>query len=254
MNEQWNTLVVKDVSFAMYVHAATGGRVHKNRPYHGFVLNDMGVERDYLFDDGYVLHTKGGDLFYLPKGSSYCVKGSGYGGCYAINFQADIIDLPFTVDLRSTESLLRNFRAAADAWKSNDLTARALTMRAVYDAVYRVQKESQRRYVSGSQVMLISPAIDKINQSFNENDISVSSLASMCGISEVYFRRLFLKAFGVSPKEYVIQKRIEYAKSLLCSESFSVMEVAALCGYSEPCHFSREFLKRVGISPSQYCK
>ena len=91
-----------------------------------------------------------------------------------------------------------------------------------------------------------------IEDGFTREDISVSSLAALCGISEVYFRRLFLAAFGVSPKEYIIQKRIECAKYLLLSGDFSVSEVAIITGYSEPCHFSREFSKRVGISPKQY--
>jgi AraC-like DNA-binding protein len=76
----------------------------------------------------------------------------------------------------------------------------------------------------------------------------------MCGVSEVYFRKIFQDQFGVTPKEYLIRMRIEYAKSLLLSEQFTVSEIATLCGYSEPCHFSREFSKRVGVSPNQYTK
>ena len=127
-------------------------------------------------------------------------------------------------------------------------------MRALYDGIYQMQKEEQKQYISGRHLSLIAPAIQEINRSFTENELSISKLAALCGISEVYFRRLFLNAFGVSPKEYIIQKRIEYAKTLLSSEAFSVSEVAALCGYAEPCHFSREFSKRVGMSPTQYGK
>ena len=58
--------------------------------------------------------------------------------------------------------------------------------------------------------------------------------------------------FGVSPKEYITQKRIEYAKILLSSGDFLVSEVGILCGYAEPCHFSREFSRRVGMIPSRY--
>ncbi|MBE6591666.1 MAG: helix-turn-helix transcriptional regulator, partial [Ruminococcaceae bacterium] len=77
---------------------------------------------------------------------------------------------------------------------------------------------------------------------------------ALCGVSEVYFRKLFLNSFGVSPKEYMIQKRMDYAKNLLKSGDFSISEIATLCGYTESCHFSREFSKREGISPNQYGK
>jgi AraC family transcriptional regulator len=125
-------------------------------------------------------------------------------------------------------------------------------MRAVYDAVYHMQTELHKEYVSRTQASIIEPAIAAISDRFAENDLTVSYLASLCRVSEVYFRRLFLNTFGVGPKEYIIQKRIEYAKILLSSGDFLVSEVGILCGYAEPCHFSREFLRRVGMPPSQY--
>ena len=36
------------------------------------------------------------------------------------------------------------------------------------------------------------------------------------------------------------------------SEQFSISEIAEMCGYAEPCHFSREFSKRIGTSPKGY--
>jgi AraC family transcriptional regulator len=115
-----------------------------------------------------------------------------------------------------------------------------------------MQKEQKRQYISKTQVSLIAPAVEEIERAFTQNDLTVCKLAAMCTVSEVYFRRLFLNTFGISPKEYIIQKRIEYAKTLLSSKDFSVGEVGILCGYTEPCHFSREFSKRVGTSPMQY--
>ena len=61
-----------------------------------------------------------------------------------------------------------------------------------------------------------------------------------------------MQAVGISPKEYMIKKRIEYAKTLLLSGQFSVLETAHLCGYAEACHFSREFARHVGVPPAQY--
>ena len=252
MNECWNDAVVTKISAAVYVAPDTGKHVHKNRPYHGLVLNDADSVKDYVFDDGRVMRTEGNSLFYLPKHSSYYVKQYRSGGCYAINFDAEICDRPFCIPFRNTESVLHSFKAACDGWKSNSDQAALLSMRALYDGICRMQREEQRRYTSGRQLSMISPAIQEIDRSFTENELSVSRLASLCGISEVYFRRLFMNTFGISPKEYVIQKRMEYAKTLLSSGDFSVSEAAMLCGYAEPCHFSREFSKRVGVSPKQY--
>ena len=252
MKEQWESTVITEISAAVYVAPNTGKHIHKDRPFHGFVLNDSEVVRDYCFDNGYVMRTEGNSLFYLPMGSSYHVEQIRNGGCYAINFDADISDEPFCVPLRNADPLLHYFKAATDAWKSKEPLRVAIAMRALYDAVCRAQKEAHNQYVPPTQRSIIASAVDTINRRFTDNELSVSYLASLCGISDVYFRRLFLNSFGVSPKEYLIQKRMEYAKTLLRSGDFSISEVAALCGYTEPCHFSREFTKRVGISPSQY--
>ena len=252
MNKLWESAVITEISVAVYVAPNTGRHIHKNRPFHGFVLNDSEAVKDYCFENGYIMRTTGNSLFYLPKGYSYHVKQIHNGGCYAINFDAVISDEPFCVTLRKADQLRHNFKAATDAWKSKDGLRVALAMRAVYDSVCNAKKELHKQYLPKAQLLIIDPAIDVLNQQFTDHSLNVPYLASLCGISEVYFRKLFLNSFGVSPKEYLIQKRMEYAKTLLLSGDFSISKVAALCGYTEPCHFSREFTNRVGIPPSQY--
>ena len=90
-----------------------------------------------------------------------------------------------------------------------------------------------------------------INECFTE-DISIAELSRRCNVSDTYFRKLFVDKFGVRPKEYIIMLRINYAKRLLQSRQFTVSEVAALCGYSEECHFSRIFKKVTGENPNNY--
>lgn len=252
MDQQWKHTYIKEISQAILVAPNRGKRTHKNRPYHGFVFIYGDCEKDYRFDDGRVLHVHKNSLFYLPKGSSYYVDTDHSGECLVINFEADVSDVPFGVTLRNSESTMHNFKKAADAWRNKDDMRVIIAMRAVYDAIYQIDKEIRRQYVSGKQTALLIPALEKIEQCFTENDLSISHLASLCGISEAYFRRLFLNTLGISPKEYILQKRIEYAKVLLRSGDFSITEISALCGYVAPSHFSKEFSKRVGVPPSQF--
>ena len=254
MKKQWENTVITEISTAVYVAPNTGKNIHKDRPFHGFVLNDADVIRYYCFDNGYAMRTEGNSLFYLPKGASYHVEQIQNGGCYAINFAADISDEPFCLSLRNTNQLLHHFKVATDAWKRKDALRIPIAMGAVYDAVCQARREIHKQYVPKTHLSLIAPALDVMNRQFTDNHLNVSYLASLCGVSEVYFRKLFFNCFGVPPKEYMIQRRIEYAKTMLTSGDFSVSEVATQCGYAEPCHFSREFSKREGISPNQYGK
>lgn len=86
---------------------------------------------------------------------------------------------------------------------------------------------------------------------FNK-DFSLSIAASKSYISETYFRKLFKQEFGMSPKQYIIERRIEYAKALIISGYFSVRSVAEMCGYNDEKYFSVEFKKVTGTSPSEY--
>jgi AraC-like DNA-binding protein len=74
----------------------------------------------------------------------------------------------------------------------------------------------------------------------------------LSGISEVYLRKIFSSHFGMLPKEYITKKRIDYALRLLSSGQFEIQEISKMCGYSDPCHFSREFKRHVGVSPREY--
>lgn len=252
MKREWDSIVITKIALAVYVAPNSKKHIHKDRPLHGLVLNDEESVKEYCFSDGRVMRTEGGTLFYLPRGSSYYVRTIRQGGCYAINFDADIDDEPFSVELRNRDALQKNFKTACAEWKSNAPSAPSAAMRALYDGIYRMRKEKEREYIPSERQERILPAVERMERAFADCDVTVASLSELCGMSEVYFRKIFLHKFGRSPKEYLIEKRMEYAKQLLSSGQFDVSDVAELCGYAEPCHFSREFKKRVGVSPKEY--
>lgn len=252
MKREWDSIVITRIALAVYVAPNSKKHIHKDRPLHGLVLNDEDSIKEYCFSDGRVMRTEGGMLFYLPRGSSYYVRTVRAGGCYAINFDADIDDEPFSVELRNREALHKSFKTACAEWHSHAPCAQAAAMRALYDAIFCARKEQGREYLPSDRQDRILPAVERMDRSFVDRELTVASLSALCGMSEVYFRKIFFHKFGISPKEYLIRKRMEYAKQLLSSGQFEVFDVAEQCGYAEPCHFSREFKKRVGVSPTEY--
>lgn len=252
MFSSWTNIVIESINCVTYVPPGTGKITHTNRPFHGIVLNDENAQRDYHFSDGTVLKTRGNDLFYLPKGSTYHVTTISPGGCYAVNIVADINDKPFCVNFRNAEHIRKIFKNADKTWLSNPSYCRISSIKNAYDIIVQGCIEEEKKYISTALERLIFPAIEMINQKFTDNTLSLSSLSKECKISEAYFRRIFNNKYGVSPKEYIINLRINYAKQLLVYGELSIQEIAAACGFSEPCHFSREFKKRTGVSPSKY--
>ena len=246
--------MVSKIGIALYVAPGGGRASHSNRPFHGFVINDEDSVKDYIFSDGRVLKTGGGELFYLPKGSTYYVKTYLTGGCYAINFDTlnEINCVPFCIKFRNSENVLKAFKNAEKEWRTQSDIMRVAATRAIYDIIMSICNEEKKCYVPDSRFGIIAHAVERITADFANNELTVAELAAMCNISEAYFRRLFEAKFGVSPKEYIIEKRLGYAKQLLETGELSVNDTALLCGYSEETHFSREFTKRVGVSPSEY--
>ncbi len=65
-------------------------------------------------------------------------------------------------------------------------------------------------------------------------------------------RKLFLKQYKLTPKQYILQMRIQKAKQLLEESPFTVAAISEKCGFSNPYHFSRAFKQRTGLTPTQY--
>ncbi len=82
--------------------------------------------------------------------------------------------------------------------------------------------------------------------------IQLTDLAECAAYSPAHFSRLFQASFQVTPHQYVLQLRIAHAQALLRQRRYSVIEVALLCGFTNPQHFSRTFHRLAGVTPGAY--
>lgn len=83
---------------------------------------------------------------------------------------------------------------------------------------------------------------------------TVERIAGRLGFSTAYCNRLFHEAFGLSPRQYLSQVKLQLAKRWLLDPSSSVSDVALRLGYRDIAHFSRQFKRWSGVSPSDYRK
>ena len=82
--------------------------------------------------------------------------------------------------------------------------------------------------------------------------ISLSDLASACGLSIRHFTRAFRRSTGMAPHEWLLHHRIESAKGKLAQSSCPLKDVALDCGFADQSHFSRAFRRAVGVSPGEW--
>ena len=112
--------------------------------------------------------------------------------------------------------------------------------------------------ISGVQPQRISShesslyqALNYINEYFL-TDITCEQLARISQYSYDRFRHIFKNEIGISPKQYIFNKRLEYSKTLLSTTSLSITEIAFQCSFSSTSHYIQAFKKNTNITPAQY--
>ena len=90
---------------------------------------------------------------------------------------------------------------------------------------------------------------DFIESHLNQN-ITLNKLSSVTGLSEFHLQRMFKQTNGITPHDYLMELRIEKAKSLFGKLSLS--QISVECGFSHQSHMNRIFKQKTGITPLQY--
>lgn len=123
-------------------------------------------------------------------------------------------------------------------------------------AVYLVKRYAVRRVTpavckGGLPGYRLKRVLDYISASLEEN-ISLSQLAAIAGMSPHYFSELFKQSTGRAPHNYVLLQRMERAKQQLRDPKRSIIEAGLESGFQNPNHFARMFRKLEGTTPSKF--
>ncbi len=85
-----------------------------------------------------------------------------------------------------------------------------------------------------------------------DRPVDLDEMARVAGLSKYHFLRLFKATYGLTPIEYVSQRRIERAQDLLRATNLTVTEVCMLVGFSSLGSFSTRFRALVGETPREF--
>ena len=80
----------------------------------------------------------------------------------------------------------------------------------------------------------------------------IADLCAIAGLSPYRLDRRMRAIFGLTTGQWLIQQRIERARSMLSAGEEAIAEVAISCGYSDQSAFTRQFRRATGLTPSQY--
>lgn len=108
-------------------------------------------------------------------------------------------------------------------------------------------------YVDPKQNPLTTHCIQLIDKNLEYHDLNVDWLAENCQCHRSFLSRQFKKEMNISPSEYIAQKRLQKAMTLLNSErKMNIRTIAKKCGFYDPDYFSRFFRKQTGKQPKEF--
>ena len=111
------------------------------------------------------------------------------------------------------------------------------------------KKEETKYNDRANTLLLIKQYVDIY---FTDSTLNLSSVSAKFSYNPKYISTSFKRMVHTNFSEYVANKRLEYATSLIESGITNVGELATMCGYADPMYFSKAFKKKYGVSPKKY--
>lgn len=235
-------------------HSPTGVTTdRKEREHWAIVLKRQG--KTYYTAKGETLLSDELHPVLLPKGCSYSWTCTEAGECLLIEFDAlETLETPLSFSITDPAPLLKGFaKIEKELSFLGELHAISCKQQ-LYEMLVFLFKSAKKEYVDQEKRNRLKPAIDRITHFYWDPTITNDRLAERCGISTVYFRKLFESVYGVSPIKYLHHLRTAKARSMLESDYGSIGQIAESVGYRNLYHFSKMFRIYNGVSPSEYAR
>jgi AraC family transcriptional regulator len=87
-----------------------------------------------------------------------------------------------------------------------------------------------------------------------EGRVALRAVAKDVGLSYFHFSRAFKQSMGMTPTNYIAERRIECAKKLMKETDLAISEIATRLGFSSQSHFTTSFRRLAGVTPRSFRK
>ncbi len=172
------------------------------------------------------------------------------------NIHVNIVDSTFNykepvmINCSANDFLREAFEAAFYYYSDNG--AGRTTLLPIYGQLIASTVHVMSSDVSYSEV--VQQIINDIIKNYPDADYDLNAYLQKLPFSFEYLKKMFKNEVGMTPRQYLTDKRLENAASNLvlsgCGNSIS--QIARQSGFQEPLYFSRLFKKKYGVSPKNY--
>jgi len=267
--------------FAIHLRSAGTDWDYPAHEHPQYELNYVTEGEQRMMVNGTLYIQKAGELLLIPPGSIHSSQShNGKGFTYfCMHFDIDdqlflsllarIKQVRFSADSPVTqqiEPVLRKLMSSADDETANTMVQRMQLQSAVFELFGHlweaVSKEAAQWVTDGHEKIELAHQIRNrlqglMSQQFKQGHESnghygIDDIAAELGISSSHCNRVFKQVFGQSPRAVLSQLVLHEAKLLLGNPKLSVQNIAVMLGYKDIAHFSRQFKRWSGMSPSRY--
>ena len=243
INMELQHTTVTEIREALTVYSPRGRLDRtKNRSSYGLSLCIDG--RITYIQDGREYVSDQSVAILLPKGGTYDIKREKTGSFPVINFDCleALCDRITVIPLQDSTELLSDY----------ERIARLICFDGNRAQIFSFFYSMLAKLSSDRTPPELKRAVQLIRSDYNDPTLTNARLSAACNLSEVYFRRLFSNHFKTSPKQYVIDVRLQRAKQMLTEGIFNVAQIAESCGFTNPYHFCKVFRQHTGTTPTEY--
>lgn len=101
------------------------------------------------------------------------------------------------------------------------------------------------------EVARLVPAIKFMRDQFHRGP-TLSEISKVVGLSPFHFHRRFTELFGITPKHFMLDCQIEFAKRELLAREKDLAYIAKECGFAHQSHFTSRFKQATGLTPTRW--
>ena len=127
----------------------------------------------------------------------------------------------------------------------------------IRELIFLLERVAEDSILQFTLKNMFNPIEYKFSEIINANifeNIQLTELAHLSGLSLSSFNRKFKRIYKESPKKYILRKRLERAKALLSLSELRIAEIGYECGFDDPANFTKSFSSLFGLSPTDYRK
>lgn len=222
-----------------------------------YVMNLVTRGKGKMICEGNSFSLEKGCIFFNFPGVYYEIQASDDFEFAYISFMGDCVETILkNVCISTKNAAFAGFGHITEMWLSSlrrldDFNSNILTEGVLLYTLSFFGKRGKCTVVTDKD-NVFSGILDYVDKHLTDPEMSLRRVSGIFAYTQKYFSHLFKDNVGVGFCEYINEKRMKYALTLIEKGETEVSKVSEMCGFTDPLYFSKVFKKHTGTSPRAY--